>query len=102
LLNKRFRQIYNLSGNVLADLEQLQLIFKVITLSMRFEPANAKFFATEVRFNSLSEGVRLLGCFNSEATRLTPLNYCAPKFNSNLKTLSADFANMFNWRLEDK
>ncbi|XP_074647224.1 WD repeat and FYVE domain-containing protein 3-like [Tubulanus polymorphus] len=42
----------------------LKSVFSTLTIAMRYEPANAKFFATEVRYGSLTEAVRLLGCFS--------------------------------------
>ncbi|GFN82004.1 WD repeat and fyve domain-containing protein 3, partial [Plakobranchus ocellatus] len=42
----------------------LKTVFSTLTVAMRYEPANAKFFATEVRYDSLTEAVRLLGCFS--------------------------------------
>ena len=44
----------------------LKTVFSTLTVAMRYEPANAKFFATEVRYASLTEAVRLLGCFVNE------------------------------------
>ncbi|XP_035824115.1 WD repeat and FYVE domain-containing protein 3 isoform X2 [Aplysia californica] len=43
----------------------LKTVFSTLTVAMRFEPANAKFFTTEVRYDSLTEAVRLLGCFSN-------------------------------------
>jgi hypothetical protein len=40
---------------------------------MRYEPANARFFTTEVRYGSLTEAVRLLGCF----TTCSQINNCS-------------------------
>ena len=44
----------------------LKTVFSTLTVAMRYEPANAKFFATEVRYASLTEAVRLLGCFSTD------------------------------------
>ncbi|CAH1794598.1 unnamed protein product [Owenia fusiformis] len=44
----------------------LKAVFRTLTVAMRYEPANAKFFRTDVRYASLTEAVRLLGCFSSE------------------------------------
>ncbi|KAL1245697.1 WD repeat and FYVE domain-containing protein [Trichinella spiralis] len=41
-------------------------IFKVLTMSMRFEPSNAMFFQNEVKFNSLTDSLHLLGCFSEK------------------------------------
>ncbi|XP_041362357.1 WD repeat and FYVE domain-containing protein 3-like isoform X2 [Gigantopelta aegis] len=46
-------------------LTMLRTVFSTLTVAMRYEPANAKFFATEVRYDSLTEAIRLLGCFSS-------------------------------------
>ncbi|XP_052069301.1 WD repeat and FYVE domain-containing protein 3-like isoform X1 [Mytilus californianus] len=46
-------------------LSMLKTVFSTLTVAMRYEPANAKFFETEVRYDSLTEAVRLLGCFSS-------------------------------------
>ncbi|BFZ02583.1 hypothetical protein BsWGS_05621 [Bradybaena similaris] len=46
-------------------LMMLKTVFSTLTVAMRFEPANAKFFASEVRYDSLTEAVRLLGCFSN-------------------------------------
>jgi hypothetical protein len=54
----------------------LRAVFSALTVAMRFEPANARFFATEIRYSSLKESVRLLGCFSPrthlDAYTLTP------------------------------
>ncbi|XP_023930684.1 WD repeat and FYVE domain-containing protein 3 [Lingula anatina] len=56
----------------------LKLVFSVLTVAMRYEPANAKFFATDVQYSSLTNAVRLLGCFSSQkflekpAANMTP------------------------------
>uniref|UniRef100_A0A5K3ENN4 Protein CIP2A n=1 Tax=Mesocestoides corti TaxID=53468 RepID=A0A5K3ENN4_MESCO len=41
-------------------------IFAVITVAMKFEPASAKHFASELQFESLEQTLRLLGCFTKE------------------------------------
>ncbi|XP_061175428.1 WD repeat and FYVE domain-containing protein 3-like isoform X2 [Saccostrea echinata] len=50
----------------------LKTVFSTLTVAMRYEPANAKFFETQVQYDSLTEAVRLLGCF-SEAVDVQPL-----------------------------
>ncbi len=42
----------------------LKTILNTLTVSMRYEPANAKFFETEVKWKSLCAALRLLGCFD--------------------------------------
>ncbi|GAB6019627.1 hypothetical protein CHUAL_001189 [Chamberlinius hualienensis] len=44
----------------------LKTAFNTITVAMRFEPANAKFFAQEICYSSLTDAIRLLGCFSNE------------------------------------
>lgn len=39
---------------------------------MRYEPANAKFFETEVRWKSLCAALKLLGCFDPTKTQFEP------------------------------
>ncbi|XP_050525205.1 WD repeat and FYVE domain-containing protein 3 isoform X2 [Daktulosphaira vitifoliae] len=41
-------------------------IFNTITIAMRFEPANAKYFHQEICLTSLCDTLRLLGCFSNE------------------------------------
>eukprot|EP00058_Branchiostoma_floridae_P010550 XP_002596038.1 hypothetical protein BRAFLDRAFT_202950 [Branchiostoma floridae] len=54
----------------------LHTVFHTLTAAMRHEPANAKFFSTEVGYSSLAEAIRLLGCF-SPTTEL-PREYVDP------------------------
>uniref|UniRef100_A0A1B6CRC4 Uncharacterized protein n=1 Tax=Clastoptera arizonana TaxID=38151 RepID=A0A1B6CRC4_9HEMI len=42
----------------------LHMVFNTITVAMRFEPANAKFFHLEICSASLCDTLRLLGCFS--------------------------------------
>lgn len=52
------------------DMEQvltvLHTVFNTLTVAMRFEPANAKFFYQEICTSSLCDSLRLLGCFTSQ------------------------------------
>ena len=41
----------------------IRTILSTLTISMRYEPANAKFFECEVRWKSLCDALKLLGCF---------------------------------------
>lgn len=50
----------------------LKTILNTLTVSMRYEPANAKFFETEVRWKSLCTALRLLGCFDSDKVKFEP------------------------------
>lgn len=48
------------------DLLQLtNIVFQTLATAMRFEPANAKFFAHEICSTSLCDTLRLLGCFSN-------------------------------------
>uniref|UniRef100_A0A914UR03 Uncharacterized protein n=1 Tax=Plectus sambesii TaxID=2011161 RepID=A0A914UR03_9BILA len=49
-------------------LDFLHLLFKVLTISMRFEPANAKQFFSEVRYDSLTVSLKLTGAFEDVET----------------------------------
>ncbi|KRZ31839.1 WD repeat and FYVE domain-containing protein 3 [Trichinella pseudospiralis] len=61
-LNKDFQQ----SDSFFENFAYLRNIFKVLTMSMRFEPSNAMFFQNEVKFNSLTDSLHLLGCFSEK------------------------------------
>ncbi|CAD6191346.1 unnamed protein product [Caenorhabditis auriculariae] len=45
-------------------MEFVHLIFKITTLSMRFEPSNARYFTSEVTWESLASVLRLTGAFS--------------------------------------
>ncbi|CAH2076588.1 unnamed protein product, partial [Iphiclides podalirius] len=62
-----------LKGDELIDRDMLQLlhiVFYTISTAMRFEPANAKFFHHEICMTTLSETIRLLGCFTTDTELL--------------------------------
>ncbi|CAF0761899.1 unnamed protein product, partial [Didymodactylos carnosus] len=42
----------------------IRLILNTLTVAMRFEPGNARLFENEVRWESLCDAVKLLGCFS--------------------------------------
>ena len=44
----------------------VRLIFSTLTIVMRYEPANARHFAVEVKYSNLSKAVRQLGCFRTD------------------------------------
>ena len=44
----------------------LRCVFAALTTAMRYEPANARFFAQEICASSLTDSIRLLGCFSNE------------------------------------
>jgi WD repeat and FYVE domain-containing protein 3 len=46
-------------------LNLLNIVFQTLATSMRFEPANAKFFAQEICSTSFCDTLRLLGCFSN-------------------------------------
>ncbi|XP_071954048.1 WD repeat and FYVE domain-containing protein 3-like isoform X2 [Antedon mediterranea] len=50
------------------------MVFQTISAAMRQEPANAKFFVTEIRFDSLKDAIRLLGCFSKGHEIMSPLH----------------------------
>lgn len=50
----------------------IRTILHTLTVSMRYEPANAKFFETEVRWKSLCAALKLLGCFEPSKTQFEP------------------------------
>ncbi|RWS13484.1 WD repeat and FYVE domain-containing protein 3-like protein [Dinothrombium tinctorium] len=47
----------------------LRYVFTTLATAMRFEPANARFFSNEICPSSLTDSIRLLGCFSHD-TRL--------------------------------
>ena len=49
-------------------LDFIHLIFKVLTISMRFEPSNAKYFNVEVGWESITTVLRLTGAFTDNVT----------------------------------
>ncbi|KAK7508020.1 hypothetical protein BaRGS_00000985, partial [Batillaria attramentaria] len=65
-------------------LQMLHTVFSTLTVAMRYEPANAKFFSTEVRYDSLTEAVRLLGCFSGTVDLPAAVEDCSPEAESDL------------------
>ncbi|KFM56662.1 WD repeat and FYVE domain-containing protein 3, partial [Stegodyphus mimosarum] len=55
----------------------LRTLFHTLAMAMRYEPANAKFFASEICHTSLTDTVRLLGCFSNN----TSLEDCSEKIS---------------------
>ncbi|XP_076326045.1 WD repeat and FYVE domain containing 3 bchs isoform X2 [Tachypleus tridentatus] len=49
----------------------LRTVLHTLTMAMRYEPGNARFFASEICQTSLTDTVRLLGCFSSEKEVMT-------------------------------
>jgi hypothetical protein len=50
----------------------IKTILNALAVSMRYEPANAKFFETEVRWKSLCAALKLLGCFDANKSQFEP------------------------------
>ena len=65
-------------------------VFAALTTAMRYEPANARFFAQEICASSLTDSIRLLGCFNNDNEMFD----CTPCEES-------DFANIFKCSNDD-
>ncbi|PIO58038.1 hypothetical protein TELCIR_20537, partial [Teladorsagia circumcincta] len=53
-----------IATEVVELLDFIHLIFKVLTISMRFEPSNAKYFSVEVNWDSITTVLRLMGAFS--------------------------------------
>ncbi|PAV81676.1 hypothetical protein WR25_17284 isoform D [Diploscapter pachys] len=70
-LEKRFTSI-DYQGTIPKEqadvLDFIHLIFKVLTISMRFEPSNAKYFNVEVGWESITTVLRLTGAFTDNVT----------------------------------
>lgn len=64
--NERSWKLASVSMESLSLLEFFQLIFKVLTISMRYEPSNAKHFAQEVKWDNLCVALRASGAFNEQ------------------------------------
>ncbi|ETN78724.1 hypothetical protein NECAME_10189 [Necator americanus] len=66
-LEGAFSMISGTGGTVPAEavelLDFIHLVFKVLTISMRFEPSNAKYFSVEVSWDSITTVLRLTGAF---------------------------------------
>ncbi|RCN36444.1 Beige/BEACH domain protein [Ancylostoma caninum] len=67
-LEGAFSRIDGTGGTVPTEavelLDFIHLIFKVLTISMRFEPSNAKYFSVEVSWDSITTVLRLTGAFD--------------------------------------
>ncbi|VDK47130.1 unnamed protein product [Anisakis simplex] len=53
-----------LPQDCLGLLEFMHIIFKVLTISMRYEPSNAKYFSSEVKWDNLCIALRASGAFD--------------------------------------
>ncbi|CAI2350201.1 unnamed protein product [Caenorhabditis sp. 36 PRJEB53466] len=73
-LEKRFQDVAAADGKIPREqcemLEFIHIIFKVFTLSMRFEPSNAKYFSSEITWNSITSLLRLTSIF-TENTQIS-------------------------------
>ncbi|KAK6633574.1 hypothetical protein RUM44_004181 [Polyplax serrata] len=65
----------------------LHMVFNSITVAMRFEPANAKFFHQEICIQSLCDTIKLLGCFSSETELLENTEFILAKEELSFLTL---------------
>jgi hypothetical protein len=59
---------------------------------MRYEPANSRFFAQEICSSSLTDSIRLLGCFTQEVDSLD---------SPSQQSVDIDFAAIFNCSIND-
>ena len=50
----------------------LKTILHTIVISMRYEPANAKFFEVEVKWMTLCSALKRVGCFDSSRNEVEP------------------------------
>ncbi|XP_076455501.1 WD repeat and FYVE domain-containing protein 3-like isoform X2 [Babylonia areolata] len=80
-------------------LMMLHTVFSTLTVAMRYEPANARFFSTEVRYDSLTEAVRLLGCFSGTVDIPAAKEPHTPEPDSDLHDA---YAELFSHTKEDK
>ena len=60
-----------LTTEELSTLMHIDLIFKVFTVSMRFEPSNAKYVQGEVKPGIVVSILRTIGCFTQDAKVIT-------------------------------
>ncbi|CEF59316.1 Blue cheese [Strongyloides ratti] len=67
------------------SIDYISLIFKVITISMRFEPSNSKYFSQEIKFELFTSIIRLTGAFTQTLT----IPYNCEKITSSQGFLSA-------------
>ncbi|XP_038062031.1 WD repeat and FYVE domain-containing protein 3-like isoform X2 [Patiria miniata] len=72
----------------------LHVVFQTLAAAMRQEPANAKFFASEIRYETLTEEIRRLGCF-SDVTELLPQAHC-PAVSNDGSSNTEPFHNLFD------
>lgn len=67
-------------------------VFASLTTAMRYEPANARFFAQEICSASLADSLRLLGCFSAEIETLD---------SPSRQTENTDYLSIFDCSIND-
>ncbi|XP_071808138.1 WD repeat and FYVE domain-containing protein 3-like isoform X3 [Asterias amurensis] len=72
----------------------IHVMFQTLAAAMRQEPANAKFFASEIRYESLTDDIRRLGCL-SDATELLPHSHFQSVTNDGSSS-TLPFHNLFD------
>jgi hypothetical protein len=77
----------------------LKTILNTLTVSMRYEPANAKFFETEVKWKSLCAALKLLGCF--DAARVQFESTASGDFFKQQQRCSSDLFETFFCNLDE-
>uniref|UniRef100_A0A0K0FFM9 Blue cheese (inferred by orthology to a D. melanogaster protein) n=1 Tax=Strongyloides venezuelensis TaxID=75913 RepID=A0A0K0FFM9_STRVS len=73
--------------------DYISLIFKVLTISMRFEPSNSKYFSQEIKFELFTSIIRLTGAFTQTLTisRQSEKIISAEGFSSALRSIHLIF-----------
>uniref|UniRef100_A0A0N5AD46 BEACH-type PH domain-containing protein n=1 Tax=Syphacia muris TaxID=451379 RepID=A0A0N5AD46_9BILA len=66
--------IESLNEDKLTLIESFQMIFKVLAISMRYEPSNAKYFAHEINWNSVSMALKVCGAFKEKQHEVDAVN----------------------------
>ncbi|VDN02986.1 unnamed protein product [Thelazia callipaeda] len=51
------------NGGITKILKFIEIIFKVLAISMRYEPSNARYFSNEVKWDNLCTALRVTGAF---------------------------------------
>ncbi len=72
----------------------IHVMFQTLAAAMRQEPANAKFFASEIRYETLTDDIRRLGCL-SHTTELLPHAHCQSVTNEGSSS-TLPFHNLFD------
>ncbi|VDN33544.1 unnamed protein product [Gongylonema pulchrum] len=61
-------------AEVILLLNFMEIIFKVLAISMRYEPSNARYFAQEVKWENLCLALRVSGAFAENMERIDAVN----------------------------